>query len=122
MPNSYIHRTNWTTKQIVINGSNVNTSVVFTKKVETVSISVSTRKGGSYGPDIVMRASGGGEKVVGSSCTISTTAKSYTENGTTYIPSFEGWFLNGRIISQSESYTFTVTTSQSYTAQWAWYR
>lgn len=69
-----------------------------------------------------MRASGGGEKVVGSTCTISTTAKNYIENGTTYTPSFEGWFLNGRIISRSESYTFTVTKSESYIAQWAWYR
>lgn len=112
----------WTTKQVTINGADVNASVTFTKKVETVTISVGTQKGGSYGPSIIMRASGGGEKVVGSSCTISTTAKSKTENGTTYIPTFDGWFLNGRLVSESESYTFTVTTSQSYTAQWSWYR
>lgn len=34
MPNSFIHITNWTTKLITVNGSNVNTSVTFTKTVK----------------------------------------------------------------------------------------
>lgn len=34
------NRTNWTTRQVTVNGADVNTSVVFTKKVETGSLKI----------------------------------------------------------------------------------
>lgn len=115
----------WTTKQVTVNGSNVNESVVFTKipVVDKVTISLSTRKGGAYGPPIVMKTSGSGEMTIGSTCTISTNAQSYTdEHGVVSYPLFEGWFQGGTIVSTSTSYSFTVGGAASYTAQWAWAR
>lgn len=115
----------WITKQLTVSGGNVNTSVVFTKipVVEKVAISLSTRKGGAYGPPIIMHASGGGEKTIGSTCTISTTAQEYTdEHGVVSYPMFEGWYQGGTVVSTSTSYTFTVAGAASYTAQWAWAR
>lgn len=110
---------------MTVNGSNVNESVVFTKipVVDKVTISLSTRKGGAYGPPIVMKTSGSGEMTIGSTCTISTNAQSYTdEHGVVSYPLFEGWFQGGTIVSTSTSYSFTVGGAASYTAQWAWAR
>ena len=115
-------RTNWTTKQITVNGVDVNTSVVFTKTpvLDKVTISVSAEKTGN-GPDMVLRATGGGTKTIGSECKISTTCQSYIDtDGVIHNPIFHGWWKEGICVSTSEYYTFIVTSSESYAARWSW--
>lgn len=70
---------------------------------------------------MVMRATGGGNKNIGSICNISTTCQSYIDtDGVAHIPTFIGWFCNGYMVSSSEYYTFTVAENASYIAKWSW--
>lgn len=51
---------------------NANTTITskLYKQVKKVTIILQTRKSGSYGPNIVMRVVGGGEKAIGTTCNI----------------------------------------------------
>lgn len=90
--------------------------------VQTATITLQTRKGGSYGPAIIMRAVGGGKKAIGSTCTISTTAQSYIDgNGKENRPTFDGWHIGNKWVSGELYYSFTVTGDVTYTAQWSWF-
>lgn len=97
-------------------------TVTETKKQEPkATITLQTRKGGSYGPAITMRATGGGEKVIGSTCLVSTTAQNYIDpSGRVNTPTFDGWFIGNKIVYDKINYSFTVTGNVTYVAQWSW--
>lgn len=113
----------WTTKQVIVQGKDVNESVVFTKipVVDKATISLSKRQTGVNPGRMVIRTSGGGEKNIGSSCTISTSADDLNDGNGSVTPAIFQWWedQSGRQVSNSTSYTFTVTGSASYTAVWA---
>ena len=101
---------NWTTKQITVNNAAVNESVVFVKDpvVERFYISVSaTINGGNPTPS----TTGGGYYKKGETCTISTSSSSSNVI-------FEGWQRGIGTPIRQQTYTFTVTKNESFTAQW----
>ena len=90
---------NWTTKQIVVNGADVNTSVVFTQdKKETYTILINTNGNGTW-------ISGGGTYEEGSVCMVSARSGD-----------FEGWYdeTDGGMtfVTSSRNYHFTVASNR----------
>ena len=105
---------------MTVNGADVNTAVTFTPKIEKVVISTSTQKVGD-GPEIIMRATGGGNKNIGVTCNLTTTAQGYIDNtGNTVHPQFQGWWKNGVCVSMDVFYSFTVIESALFVARWSW--
>lgn len=106
----------------IMPSANTTLTAKFSELAKKATITLETKKSGSYGPTIIMRAVGGGEKTIGTSCTISTTAQNYIDaSGKINKPNFLGWFIGNKLISDQVSYMFTVTETVTYRAEWCWY-
>lgn len=111
----------WTSKVITITDREVRESVTFTDNRPKATITITSKKGASYGPSMMIWVYGGGDIVIGESCTISTSADETTVSGQKYQPSFDGWYQDGKTrVSINTNYTFTVTGNASFEARWSW--
>lgn len=111
----------WTSKTIVITDREIQESVTFTDNRPKATVTVTSKKGASYGPSMMIWVYGGGDIVIGESCTISTSADETTVSGQKYQPSFDGWYQDGKTrVSINTNYTFTVTGNASFEARWSW--